>query len=45
MCQKDHELAAVRTMGWPELQVWEASSGRDCKAAVSAGTSNRALFA
>src|SRR5882672_7348059 len=69
LCHKDHELAAVgtmswpesiakmlywtwisfvgrfiRTISWPELQVWEASGGRNCRAAVSAGTPDGALF-
>jgi hypothetical protein len=35
---------SIRTISWPELQVWEASSGPNCSAAVSAGTPDGALF-
>src|SRR5688500_11200079 len=38
------EVRSIGTLSWRELQVWEASSGRNCKAAVSTGTSDRALF-
>jgi hypothetical protein len=59
-CQKDHKLAVIGTMSWPEciaqtlysirtssvgrliwsiswpkLRLWEASSGRNCRTAIS----------
>src|SRR5581483_5847950 len=31
LCQKDHPLATFGTISWPELEVWEASGGRNCR--------------